>query len=414
VTAAAAASTTAPAEQSRWHAFASLRIRPFRWWFVAQILSGSGGMAQGVAQGYLIWQLTQKNAFETGFLVTAAMGPVLLASAYAGVLLDRLDVRKTLVGTQIAAGSFALVLGVLVSTGDVQVWMVFVLAVLNGFVFAIDQPARQLYVVDLVGRDRLSSAIGLYEVIINASRVIGPAVGGAMLAVASLSACFYINAISFVPPLVVLLAFRPEHVDRVAKPAKVGAWTALREGLHYVRHSTAICSCLVMAGAAGMVFSLGAPLLALASRTFHFGGSGYGALMSCFGLGAIPGGFAAAATKGEGLGRKVRMLCLLTGLAVLALALTPERWSAFPLIALVGFFSIWMIALANTLVQVRSDPALRGRVMGLWTMVLPGLAPISVPLSSAVSQYLGPRAGYGLAGVALAAASAVGWRALRD
>jgi MFS family permease len=405
--------TAAVVDQSSGRALASLRIPSFRWWFLAQILSGSGGMAQAVGQAWLVLKLTH-SGLDLGLLSTATFGPVLLAGAWAGALLDHVDVRKTLIATQVAAGVFALALAVLVTTGSVRVWMVFALAVANGIVFAIDQPARQLYVVNLVGRDRIASAVGLYEVIINASRLIGPATGALMLATAGVAACFYINAASFIPPFLVLLAFRSARRERGERPAKPPMWAAMREGVRYVRRSPAIAACLVMAVAAGMVFNLGTALPVLASRTFGFGGAGYGALMSCFGIGAIPGGFAAAYSKGDGVGRKVRVLCLLTGLAVLAVAMAPRGAAAFPLIALVGFFSIWMIALANTLVQLRSDSDMRGRVMGLWTMALPGLGPITGIVVGATSQYAGPREGYGLAGVALAAAAILGWRALSE
>jgi MFS family permease len=369
-------------------------------------------MAQAVGQAWLILQLTG-SGLDLGLLSAAGMGPVLLASAWAGALLDRVDVRRTLIATQVLAGSLALILAVLVMTDSVQVWMVFVLAAANGFVFAVDAPARQLYVVNLVGRDRVASAVGLYEVIINASRVLGPAVGGVMIATVGVSACFLVNAASFIPPLLVLLWYRPKG-SRVARPPKPRSLTALREGLRYVRHSPAIAACLAVAAASGMLFNLGTALPVLATRTFGLGGAGYGALMACFGIGAIPGGIAAAYSRGSSLGRKVRVLCLITGTAVLATAYAPVAAAAFPLLMLVGFLSIWMIALANTLVQLRVDPSLRGRVMGLWTMVLPGFIPITGVLVGATTQFVGPREGFGLAGLALAAASITGWRALAD
>jgi hypothetical protein len=169
-----------------------------------------------------------------------------------------------------------------------------------------------------------------------------------------------------------------------------------------------------VAAASGMLFNLGTALPVLATRTFGLGGGGYGALVACFGIGAIPGGIAAAYSKSSSLGRKVRMLCLITGAAVLATAYAPAAAEAFPLLILAGFLSIWMIALANTLVQLRPDPSLRGRVMGLWTMALPGFNPITGVLVGATTQFVGPREGFGLAGLALAAASVIGWRALAD
>jgi MFS family permease len=349
-----------------------------------------------------------------GVLSAVQFAPVLLGSAWAGALLDHMDVRRTLIATQIVAGGIAALLGLLVMTGTIRLWMVFALAIANGCVFAIDQPARQLYVVNLVGRDRVASAVGLYEVIINASRVIGPASGGAMLALLGIAACFWVNAATFLLPLAVLLVFRPVEEGNADRKDKPRTRDALRAGVAYVRHTPAIAACMLMAAAAGMIFNIGTALPVLGTDTFHLGKAALGVFIACFGIGAVPGGLAAAYTKNMGMGRRVRLLCLLTGVAVLTLAAAPSRVMAFPLLALVGFLSIWMIALANTVVQVRPDPSLRGRVMGLWTMVLPGMSPITALVVGALTQYVGPREGYGVAGVALVGAALAGWRALDD
>ncbi|HZQ82927.1 MAG TPA: MFS transporter [Gaiellaceae bacterium] len=402
----------APIAQERGGAFRSLRIPSFRWWFVAQIFSGSGGMAQLVGQAWLVLHVLHKGGLALGVISAVQFAPVLLGGAWAGAMLTHLDVRRTLITTQIAAGSIATVLGVLVVTGTVRLWMVVLCAVANGGVFAIDQPARQLYVVNLVGRDRVASAVGLFEVIINASRVLGPSSGGIVLALFGTAACFFVNAGSFVAPLVVLLAYRPRETAAPAQRRRTHE--ALHAGLSYARHTPAIAACLLMAAAGGMIFNTGIALPVLATHTFGLGKAGLGVFTACFGIGAIPGALAAAYTRGLALGQRVRLLCLLTGFAVLAVASAPDRLFAFPLMLLVGFFSIWMIALANTLVQLRPDPSLRGPVMGLWTMVLPGLSPVTGLVTGAVTQYAGPRFGYGIAGVALAGAALAGWRALSD
>jgi MFS family permease len=403
--------TAAHVEQERGGAFASLRIPSFRWWFVAQILSGSGGMAQIVGQAWLVLHVLHKGGLALGVLSAVQFAPVLLGGAWAGALLTHLDVRRVLIATQIAGGGVALVLGVLVASGAVRLWMVLICAICNGCVFAIDQPARQLYVVELVGRDRIASAVGLFEVIINASRVIGPSSGGIVLTLFGTAACFFFNAASFLPPLVVLLLYRPREELEV-RPARPRTRDALHAGLSYARRTPAIAACLLMAAAGGMIFNTGIALPVLATQTFGLGKGGLGAFTACFGIGAIPGGLAAAYTRGHAIGVRVRLLCLLTGLAVIAVSGAPVREVAFPLMLVVGFLSIWMIALANTLVQLRPDPGLRGPVMGLWTMVLPGLSPVTGLLTGAVTQYAGPRIGYGIAGVALSGAALVGWRAL--
>ena len=169
-----------------------------------------------------------------------------------------------------------------------------------------------------------------------------------------------------------------------------------------------------MAAAAGMIFDTGTSIPVLATHTFGLGKTGLGLLTACFGIGAIPGGLAAAYSRNADMGSRVRALCLGSGIAVIALACAPVRAAAFPLMVLVGFLSIWMIALANTLVQLRPHASLRGPVMGLWTMVLPGLMPVTALITGATTQYAGARPGYGIAGVFLCVAALIGWRSLAD
>ena len=201
-----------PDAQERGRAFASLRIPSFRWWFVAQIFSGSGAMAQLVGQAWLVLRVLHGGGLALGALSAVGFTPVLAGSAWAGARLHHMDVRRALIATQVAA-AVAGALGLLAVTGVVRLWMLFPLAVAYGCISAFDAPARQLYVVNLVGRDRVASAVGLYEVIINASRVLGPASGGVILALSGVAACFFVNAASYAVPLVVLLRFRPDEAD---------------------------------------------------------------------------------------------------------------------------------------------------------------------------------------------------------
>jgi MFS family permease len=328
-----------PAAQEHGHAFASLRIPSFRWWFVAQILSGSGVMAMLVGQAWLVLRVLHGGGLALGALSAVAFTPVLLGSAWAGAYLQHVDVRKALIATQIASGAVAVSLGVLVAAGVVRLWMVFALGLANGCVSAVDGPARQLYVVDLVGRDRVASAVGLYEVIINASRVVGPATGGVVLALAGIAACFFVNAAAYVAPLVVLLLYRP-HRAGGERSARARTRDTLRAGLAYVRRAPEVAACLVMAAAAGMIFNTGTSIPVLATHTFGLGKTGLGLLTACFGIGAIPGGVAAAYSRNEHMGSRVRGLCLGSGIAVIALACAPVRAVAFPLMVLVGFLSI--------------------------------------------------------------------------
>jgi MFS family permease len=268
-----------------------------------------------------------------------------------------------------------------------------------------------VYVLELVGPERTASAVSLYEVVINASRVLGPAVGGALLATAGVSICFFANAATFVVPLVVLVRHRPSApARRGAAPPAGGA----REGMRYSLRVPPIRACLLVAVASGMLFNSGVTLPLVATEVFHLGAAGYGALLAAFGVGAIPGALAASAGGAWPAGRRVRLLCLLTGIAVLATAAAPHVVLLFAGMVVLGFLSIWLVALANTLVQLRADPALRGRVMGVWSMALPGMFPVTGLALGAVAEGLGPREGFALAGVALVATAAMSWRWLAD
>ena len=182
------------------HAVGALRIPAYRWWFVSQILSASGAMTQAVAQSWLVLQLTGR-AVDLGLLAALAWGPVLLLGAWAGAWVDRLDRRRLLLVTQTLFVLLGLVQAGLTATGVVRVWMVLAVAAATGIVSAFDGPARQVYVLELVGTGRVASAVSLYEVGLNASRVLGPAVGGAMLATVGTTACFLVNAACYLPPL---------------------------------------------------------------------------------------------------------------------------------------------------------------------------------------------------------------------
>jgi MFS family permease len=403
--------TAAPpvAEAGLGQVAASLQIPAFRWWFLSQVLSASGTMTQGVAMAWLVLDLTGRG-LDLGLLTAATFGPVLLLGAYTGALIDRHDRRRLLIVTQSLSIVVGVVLAVLAGTGVVEVWMLFAAALAGGCILAVDGPARQVYVLELVGSERTASAVGLYEIVINVSRVLGPAVGGILLATVGAAACFAVNAASFVPPLLVLV-FAHRRGRIAAHSPQRGS---VREGLAYVRRTPAIRACVLLAAASGLLFNFGVALPILVTLTFHSGGGVYGALVAVFGVGAVAGALFAAGGPPTPSGRRVRVLAAATGVTILATAASPELGLVFVGLALAGFLSIWFIALANTLVQVRAEPSLRGRVMGVWSMALPGMNPITGLIAGAVAQTVGPRAGFGLSGAAILVCAVLTWPALAD
>jgi MFS family permease len=389
-------------ERGLRRAIHALRDRRYRWWFVCQIFSSSGSMTQSVAQSWLVFRLTG-HAVDLGLLGIVTWGPVLAGAAWGGALADRLDRRHLMMATQALFIVVNVIQAGLVASGRIQLWMIFTLGALNGAVNAVDSAARQIYVFQLVGRQRLASAVGLFEVVINAARVLGPATGGILLAAVGTAPCFAFNAASYLPMLWMLWFFKPDaQVGEPQPPAPGRLGSGLLEGLRLVRHHPEIRFCVLIALAGAMLFDLSVSAPPFASRALHLGGGGYGALMAAFGLGALPGALVAASASREPDGRRLRTLTLLTGLAVVATALSPVVAGAFAGLALCGFLSIWLIAAASTLVQLRSEPRLRGRIMGIWTMALPGSYPVSGLLIALVST-ASPRAGFSLAGLAMVA-----------
>jgi MFS family permease len=390
----------------------SLADPAFRSWFLSQILSASGSMTQGVAQSWLVLKLTGSGV-DLGLLTTFSFLPVTLTGSWAGALVDRIDRRRLLIATQILFIVLSASLGALTAGGVIRVWMVFAFTVAFGLVNAADAPARQVYVLELVGADRLANAVSLNEVVLNASRVLGPAAGGVLLVASGVSACFFFNAATFLPPLMVLLLHRPAASVAPESP-RVARAGQVREGLRYAWRTPAIRICLFMAAASGMLFSLGASLPLLATKVLRLGQGGYGLLMAIFGVGAILGALLAAATGGPPSFRNIRVLAVLTGLSIIATAGALGVGMAIVGIAATGCLSIRFISQANALVQMRAEPSMRGRVIGIWTMALPGATPVTSPLVGWVAGSLGAREGFGLAGVVLLATVGAGWRALSD
>ena len=399
-------------ERSRFgRSFESLESSPFRGWFLSQVFSASGTMTQTVATSWLLLRLTGSSV-DLGLLSTCTFLPVLLLSPQAGALVDRVDRRKLLIATQASLCALSAAAAAIVASGVVQAWMLFLIGALTGTVTAPDNTARQVYVVDLVGTQRLASAVSLNEIVLNTSRIVGPAVGGALLATVGVAACCAVNAASYLIPLFVLLTHR--RAQSAAPRSTIrqqGPGVSLRDAVRYAWRHGPIRVSLFLAAASGLLFNLGVSLPVLATRVFHLGGGGYGLMMSAFGIGALPGALLAAGGR-QPTGRRVGWLALATAASVLGTAFAPLLWLTIIGLAVVGCLSIWFIATANTLVQIAAAPGMRGRMMGLWTTALPGTSPVNSPFAGWVTQDIGPREGFALSGLALALVSTLGWRAL--
>lgn len=388
---------------------AALAVRPFFWWFASQVTSASGLMTQLVAVAWLVLRW-HGDGFELGLLSSAGLGPTLVLGLWAGSLVDHHDRRTILIWTQSLLAALSLILYALIASGAASYWPVIAITLATGSVNALDSPARQIYVLDLVGPERVAGAVSLYEVILNLSRVLGPAVGGTLLAISGPAACVLVNAVTFLAPLAVLIVFRPDNgrPPRQAGEARPSAMT----GIRYAWSQSLLRACLLIGASSGVLFSPALFFPLLATRVFHMGGSGYGLLLALFGIGAVPG--ALLASRRQPTGRQVRTLGLLTGAFVLVAAAAPVLPVLFIGILGVGASSIWMVAAANTLVQLRAAPELRGRVMGAWTVALPGTIPITALLAGGAADLFGPRIAYAAVGAVIAGVALAGWSAFAD
>jgi MFS family permease len=385
--------------------FAALHTPNYRKYFAGQTVSLVGTWMQTVAQAWLVLELTHSGT-ALGLVVAAQFLPVLLLAPYGGLLADRLDKRRLLMTTQTVLGLLALVLGTLVVTGAVRLWMVVVLAVLFGLVNACDNPGRQSFALEMVGRERLRNAVSLNSVMVNAARALGPAVAGVLIATIGTGLCFLINAVSYIAVLTAL--GRMDTTDLRPSPPAAREPGQVRAGLRYVRATPELLVPLLMLALVGTLayeFTVVLPLLA--RTTFAGGPVTFGVLTAAMGAGAIVGGLAAAGRSGNGL-RPMAGAALAFGGAILAAALAPTLAFEVVAMAAVGATSVTFLATGNTTLQLASDPRYRGRVMALWAMAFLGSTPLGGPVVGAVAEGTSPRVALALGGFACLVAAAIG------
>jgi len=388
--------------------FSSLRVRNFRLYFVAQLISVSGTWMQSVAQAWLVLHLSGSGV-DLGIVVGLQFLPMLLFGPFGGLVADRVNKRRLLYLTQSAGAVLALVLGTLVVTDAVQLWQIYLMALLLGVVNVFDNPARQTFMIEMVGREDLPNAVSLNTVIMNASRVVGPAIGGVIITVFGLAVCFYVNAASFVAVLIGLTMMRASELHRTAPVAR--ARGQVRDGFRYVWRTPSLRNPLLAVAVIGIfAYNFTVTLALLAKGTFHGGAGTYAALTSCMGLGAVVGGLLAA-HRARPTPRLLQGLALLFGALLAAVALAPTLLVAEILIVFMGAASIGFIATANATLQLTAEPAMRGRVMALYAMAFLGTTPIGAPLVGAIAQWTNPRVALLTGAVAtLASAGLLMWR----
>lgn len=386
--------------------FASLRVRNYRLFASGQVVSLSGTWMQRVAQDWLVLDLSHNSGTAIGLTTGLQFAPVLFFGMYGGVIADRYNKRRVLIITQVAMGLLALGLGLLDLSGAVALWHVYALAFALGIASAIDAPARQAFVTELVGPSLLANAVGLNSATFNTARVLGPAVAGVLIAASGTAWVFLINAASFVAVIAGLMAMRDAELFR-GKPA-ARRKGAVREGLRYVRGKpelVAITGLVAVVGTFGFNFQLTSALLT--KNVFHHGAGSYGLISAVYAFGALLGALAFARRGRAGRRRLVFLAGAAYGLIEVLAGLMPTYWSFFAILIPFGFATLTLSTAANTTVQLAAAPSMRGRVMAFYLIVFLGGTPIGSPFIGWIAEVAGPRWSLITGGLASAAAAVV-------
>jgi predicted MFS family arabinose efflux permease len=394
-------------------ALRAFRHADFRRFFAAQLVAQIGSWMQTVAQSWLVLTLTS-SPLLLGLIGTLQFGPILLFSIVSGALADRLPKKRLLMLTQAVLGGQALLLGALVYVGHVEYWHVAVLATGVGLANVLDSPARQSLVAEMVGRGDVSSAISLNSACFNAARIVGPSIGGLVIARYGVAPAFVMNAIGFAISIAMMSTLRSRGLPQPGTGGSVGA--EILTGLRYV---WGIREMLLALGLCFMVsfcvfnFTIYVPLVV--RTVLGLGAEGFGFLMAALGVGAVSGALALGMAGPRPPRPLMFAAAALACSGLLGLSVVRSVWPAIAMLFLTGFFGVIAVVACNTTMQLASTDALRGRVMSIYTLVWGGVFPIGAFMVGAMSERWGVQralatnGAIGLTGVA----ALLGWWRLR-
>jgi MFS family permease len=377
--------------------FVALHHRNFRLFWFGQLISLIGTWMQSTAQAWLVLELTH-SAWLLGLVGALQFLPVMLLSLFGGVLADRLPKRKVLLFTQSSAMILALTLWILVATGTVQIWHIFVLAALLGLTNSLDMPTRQAFVVEMVGREDLPNAIALNSSLFNMARILGPGIGGLLIAWQGVGPLFFLNGISFIAVIIGLamidmkgLYAQAKHNALLTKDTpRQGTFQSLNEGLRYVRRTPSVFLIIAVLGLIslfGINFNVVLPLFA--TTVLNAGPIGFGFISAAFGLGSLFSALWLAWNNHKPTIHFLLVGALAFCVAEAAFAISHLYVLSLVLIAIVGFAQIAFAATANTTLQTVTPNHLRGRVMSVYMLVFAGSTPIGNLMTGGLSHELG-------------------------
>ena len=366
----------------------AFRHRNYQLFFAGQLISLTGTWMQSVAESWLVYRLTGSSAL-LGVSAFATQIPVFLFATIGGTAADRSNRHRILIATQSVSMILPFILAVLTLTGHVRVWHVFVLASCLGVVNAFDIPARQAFVMDLVGREDLVNAIALNSSMVNGARIVGPSVAGLLVAAVGEGWCFLLNSISYIAVIAGLLLMRLDPPPKSLRTRS--AWHDTLDGFRFVGTTAPVRALLLLLGAvsfAGMPYAVLMPVFA--QSILHGGPETLGLLMGCSGIGALAGALTLATRTGvRGLGRWVSTAAGGFGVALILFSLSRTLWLSALLLVPVGASMMVQMAASNTLIQSMVPDALRGRVMAVYSMMFMGMAPFGALWAGTIAESIG-------------------------
>lgn len=377
------------------HSFNSLEVPNYRRYFAGQLISLSGTWMQTVAAIWVILSLTDSGV-AVGLTTALQFLPMLLLGAWGGLLADRIPKRRLLITTQALMMIPALGLFAVTATGVVTPWMVYLSVFAFGSLNAIDNPTRQSFVIEMVGSDRVVNAVSLNSVIVQAARIVGPAVAGILIATVGVVPCFGLNALTFVAMILALWGMDPGRLQ--AAPVVEREPGAIRAGLRYVLRTPELLVPLALMGLVGTLgFNFQVVLPLLAKFSFESGAMTYAGLVSAMAVGSIAGALVNG-HRGRTGPRLIAGGALAFGVSALLAAAMPTLALEILMLALLGAAAVTFAATINSTLQLAVSPEMRGRVMALYSVVFLGSTPIGAPLTGWLAQTYDPRVALVLAG----------------
>jgi MFS family permease len=376
--------------------FASFSYYNFRLYFIGQGISLIGNWMQIIAVSWLVLELTHSGT-QLGLVTAAQFLPMLFLGLWGGLIADRFNKRHIIYVTQTVAGLLALLIGLLVVTHTIHVWMIYVVVFFMGLNMVVDQPTRQTFFIEMVGKDKLKNAVTLNSIMVNCARIVGPSIAGLLIVTVGIGQCFLLNAATYLAVLLAVKLMNEAELHR-GQPARREP-NQIKAGLSYILRTPVLRATLLMmfiVGTFAYEFPVILPLFA--TKTLKGAAGTYSAMTAMMGAGAIIGGLYTAGHSSINL-RHLIKVAEAFGLSLLLLALMPGITSALVVLLLMGALSVVFISLGNTTLQLNSADSMRGRVMSVWNIAFFGTTPIGGPIIGTVADHANPRVGLAVGGL---------------